>query len=111
MTHEHILFLTGKLAEKSLRRVLETLSPRPFTCEVRVLGVAVAALMTADLIGKRLGDIGHAQRVLVPGRCRGDLAGLSTRYGVPFERGPEELKDLPQYFGGRRGVATSAAAT
>lgn len=101
MTNEHILFLTGKLAEKSLRRVLETLSPRTFSYEVRVLGVAVAALMTTDIIGKRLGDIGNAQRVLVPGRCRGDFASLTARYGIPFERGPEELKDLPQYFGGQ----------
>jgi dihydropteroate synthase-like protein len=28
-----------------------------------------------------------------------DLATLSAHYGVPFERGPDELIDLPQYLG------------
>jgi dihydropteroate synthase-like protein len=35
----------------------------------------------------------------VPGRCRADLARLSREFGVPFIRGPDELKDLPAYFG------------
>ena len=43
-------------------------------------------------------------RVLVPGRCRADLDRLAAEFGVPFERGPDELKDLPAYFGkGGRG--------
>jgi len=35
----------------------------------------------------------------VPGRCRADLDRLSAGFGIPFERGPDELKDLPAYFG------------
>jgi dihydropteroate synthase-like protein len=35
----------------------------------------------------------------VPGRCRGDLDALTAHYGVKVERGPEEVKDLPQFFG------------
>ena len=35
---ERILFLTGKLAEKSLRRVLESMAPAPFEWQVRELG-------------------------------------------------------------------------
>ncbi len=35
---------------------------------------------------------------IVPGRCRGDLEALSAHYGVPVQRGPEELKDLPRFF-------------
>ncbi|MGI9320021.1 MAG: DUF6513 domain-containing protein, partial [Thiogranum sp.] len=38
-------------------------------------------------------------RVIVPGRCRGDLQALSEHYGIPVQRGPDELKDLPQFFG------------
>ena len=37
--------------------------------------------------------------MIVPGRCRGDLAALSEHFGVPVERGPQEAKDLPQHFG------------
>lgn len=98
---EHILFLTGRLAEPQLRRVLGELDAG-FSWEVRVLGLQVAALMTADMIQRRLGDTGGADRVLVPGRCRGDLAALSERLGVPVERGPDELVDLPEFFGRRR---------
>ena len=96
---DHILFLTGKLAEKSLHRVLESMQPTDFTYTVRQLGVSVAALMTTSLIEKRLKDTEQADRVVIPGRCRGDIDILSTLLGIPVERGPEELKDLPVYFG------------
>ena len=95
---EHILFLTGKLAEKQLRNILEKMQPE-FSYTVHQLGLKVAGLMTADMIGRRLTDTFGADRILVPGRCRGDLEALSVKLGLPIARGPEELKDLPQYFG------------
>lgn len=98
---EHILFLTGKLAEAQLRRTLEDMAPS-FRYSVQVLGVSVAALMTADMIQRRLQDTQGADRILVPGRCRGDLNALSTVLGIPVERGPEELHDLPYFFGKKR---------
>jgi dihydropteroate synthase-like protein len=96
---EHLLFLTGSLAETSLYRVLESLGETDFTWEVRNLGVKVAALMTADTIRRRLTDTGHAGRVVIPGRVRGDLEMLNSHFGVTFERGPEELRDLPAWLG------------
>ncbi len=95
---EHILFLTGKLAEKQLRQILAKMKPE-FTYTVHQLGIKVAALMTADMIARRLKDTFNADRIMVPGRCRGDLEALSVVLEVPVERGPEELKDLPLYFG------------
>jgi dihydropteroate synthase-like protein len=95
---EHILFLTGKLAEKQLRRILEEMEPE-FGYTVHQLGLTVAALMTADMIRRRLKDTFGADRVLVPGRCRGDLEALSRDLGIPIDRGPEELHDLPEFFG------------
>ena len=95
---EHILFLTGKLAEKQLRRTLEEMAP-DFCWKVQPLGITVAALMTADMIRRRLRDTLGADRILVPGRCRGDLEALSSDLGLPVERGPEELHDLPEFFG------------
>ena len=99
---EHILFLTGKLAEHSLHKVLAEIQPAEFTYEVRQIGINVAGLMTVDLIQRRVSDIAGATRVMVPGRCRGDLDQLTHRYGVPVVRGPEELKDIPQFFGRER---------
>ncbi len=95
---EHILFLTGKLAEKQLRQILADMRP-DFDYTVHQLGLSVAALMTADMIGRRLKETFGADRVLVPGRCRGDLDTLSRSIGIPFERGPDELRDLPEFFG------------
>src|SRR5690242_18863591 len=96
-----ILFLTGKLAEKSLVRVLESMAPAPFDWTVHQLGLSVAALMTADMIERRLPDAQGADRIMVPGRCRGDLDRLSARFGIPVVRGPDELADLPRFMGGR----------
>lgn len=96
---ERILFLTGRLAEKSLRRTLGAMAPPPFEWEVRELGLSVAALMTADMIGRRLTEAPGFDRIVVPGRCRGDLDPVARQLGVPVVRGPEELVDLPKFFG------------
>jgi dihydropteroate synthase-like protein len=96
---EHIVFLTGRLAEKSVVQVLEGMTNAPFTWEVREIGLQVAALMTADMIRRRVTLPLRADRMIVPGRCRGDLAALSEHFGLPVERGPEEAKDLPLHFG------------
>jgi dihydropteroate synthase len=98
---EHILFLTGKLAEKQLRRTLEEMAPE-FEYTVHQLGLTVAALMTAEMIKRRLKDTFGAERVLVPGRCRGDLESLSLEMGIRFERGPGDLHDLPEFFGKKK---------
>ena len=105
---EHIVFLTGRLAQPQLERVLAGIEAAPFTWEVREIGLQVAALMTADMIRRRVDAPvltlreGHApqraERIIVPGRCRGDCDALSAHYGIAVQRGPEELKDLPRYF-------------
>lgn len=96
---ENLLFLTGKLAEKSLHKILAGMQPTDFKYRIAQIGVSVAALMTPELIVRRLPDAGDADRIVLPGLCRGDLKLLEDKYGIPAERGPEDLKDLPQYFG------------
>lgn len=96
---EHLVFLTGRLAEPRLQQVLESLGETPFSWEIRQMGVQVAALMTPEIIARRLGSVDGATKVVLPGRVRGELESLAARFGVPFERGPEELKDLPRYLG------------
>ncbi|HPG77272.1 MAG TPA: DUF6513 domain-containing protein [Piscinibacter sp.] len=95
---DHILFLTGRLAQPQLERVLAGIDDAPFTYEVREIGLQVAALMTADMIRRRVEAPVQASRIIVPGRCRGDLDALGAHYGIPVQRGPEELKDLPRFF-------------
>lgn len=100
---QKLLFLTGKLAEKSLHKVLTEVQSNPktppFKYRVEQIGVSVAALMTPGLIARRLKQAGDADKIILPGLCQGDLSVLEAQYGVPVERGPEDLKDLPQYFG------------
>jgi len=52
----HVLFVTGKLAEPALRRVLADMAP-PFAADVAVLGITVAALMTTDWIARHLASL------------------------------------------------------
>src|SRR5258708_2206975 len=96
----HTLFLTGNLAEPRLRNVLGGLGALDFSWTVHDIGVQVAALMTAELIRRRLPrDALGADRVIVPGYCQGDLAALGDDFRVPFERGPTDLHDIPAYLG------------
>jgi dihydropteroate synthase-like protein len=100
---ERILFVTGKLAEPSLRRVLAELAPRAgFEPDVAVLPITVAALLTTDWVSRKLKVPSETNRVILPGYCRGDLSDIPTT-GVHVERGPKDLRDLPEYFGARKG--------
>jgi dihydropteroate synthase len=96
---EHILFLTGKLAEQSLNNILEDMQPTEFTYRVHQIGINVAALMSTDLVARRLNDTFSADRIVLPGYCRGNIDALAQQLNIPVERGPKELKDLPEYFG------------
>ena len=104
MSEERILFLTGSLAEKQLRSVLEKMQP-DFSYKVHQLGLKVAALMTADMIERKLKDTFGATKIIVPGRCRGDLDALSEKLGIPVVRGTDEVKDLPLFFGKKIQIA------
>ena len=95
---ESILFLTGHLARPRLEAVLEGMKAG-FDWKVLDIGVKVAALMTEEIIARRLPKPVEADKIMLPGRCRADLDRLSERFGVPFVRGPDELKDIPGYFG------------
>ncbi len=96
---ERLLLLTGHLAYRRLERLMRTLGDTPFTWEICDIGVKVAALMTESIIMHRLQKPVHADRIIVPGRCRADLSRLTNHLGVPVTRGPDELVDLPAYFG------------
>lgn len=96
---DKLLFLTGRLAEARLKSTVADAGLATGTWAVSNLGIKVAALMTEAIVRNRLKGPLNAARVIVPGRSRMNLASLSDHYGVPFERGPDELADLPQYLG------------
>jgi hypothetical protein len=88
---ESILFLTGHLARARLEAVLHAMTAS-FDWKVLDIGVKVAALMTEDIIMRRLPSPIAADKVMLPGRCRADIDRLGERFGVPFLRGPDELR-------------------
>jgi dihydropteroate synthase-like protein len=102
MSRPRLLFVTGKLAEPALRRLLAELASRAgFDYEVAVLPITVAALATTAWIARHLAPVAGFDRVLLPGLCPGDPAEVAHAIGAPVERGPNDLRDLPDIFGQR----------
>lgn len=101
---ERILFVTGKLAEPALRKVLADLAPAVgFTAEVAVLPITVAALLTTNWVARHLAVPPGVDRILLPGFCLGDVNEVADRHHKPTARGPKDLRDLPEHFGKRSG--------
>ena len=98
---KNILFITGKLAEKGLKTVIESIEDKNFTYEIRNLNVNVAALLTTEMIARRLDDVAPFDEIIIPGRVRGDLLALEKKINKKIIRGPDELKDLPTIFGAK----------
>ncbi len=97
---ETILFVTGRLAEPGLREVIAGIAEKlGFRYEIAVPGIQVAALLHVSLLIKRLTIPHDISRVILPGWCQGDLSELQQHFGKPFELGPRDLYDLPEYFG------------
>ena len=96
-----VLFVTGRLAEPSLRRVLGE-TAWPFDYDVAVLRITVAALMTTEWIARHLTAPkplpAGTDLVLIPGLCEGDAQVISERCGVRVEKGPKDLRELPRHF-------------
>jgi dihydropteroate synthase-like protein len=66
---------------------------------VAVLKITVAALMTTPWIARFLEVPPDTDLVLIPGLCEGDPAVIAERTGVPVEKGPKDLRQIPEYFG------------
>ena len=97
---EKIHFVTGRLAEHSLRQVLAQLAPRVgFEATVQTLHITVAALMTTEWIARRLAVPEGTTRIIIPGGCRGSLDAFQDVTAIPVERGPEDLRRLDEFFG------------
>ncbi|MGC4005284.1 MAG: DUF6513 domain-containing protein [Pirellulales bacterium] len=96
----HVHFITGRLAERALTEVLVELATRAgFVYTIQTLNITVAALMTPQWIAKRIAVPAGVDKVLIPGYCEGDLTPITATAGVPVERGPRDLRRLPEFFG------------
>lgn len=93
-----VLFVTGKLAEPLLRRTLAE-AELGFPWEVAVLKITVAALMTPEWIARFLQPPPDTELILLPGLVRGDVAVVADKFGIRTERGPKNLRAIPEHFG------------
>jgi dihydropteroate synthase-like protein len=106
MSRPCILFVTGKLAEPALRRLLAELAPAAgFDYTVAVLPITVVSLATTSWVARHLTVTEPVDRVLLPGLCAGDLEPVRAVVGpgAQVERGPKDLRDLPEFFGKQSG--------
>ena len=93
-----VLFVTGRLAAPLLADTLARAQPA-FAYEIAVMKITVAALMTPEWIGRFLEAPAGVDLVLLPGRMQGDPAILEQKLGIPVEKGPKDLREIPEYFG------------
>ncbi len=99
MSSSPIQLITGRLAEKGLRQLAVELSQSLATpVDVAVLPINVVSLAPLEWIGRHHSPAPEVGRIILPGLCRGDLSQLSSFWGVSVERGPEDYRDLPDYF-------------
>jgi len=98
-----VLFLTGRLAAPSLRRILTDACERTSAAyDVCELPISVAALMTPEWALSKLprGAVSRGtEKIVMPGRAAGDLSVMEDALGIPVCRGPDDLWDLPEYLG------------
>lgn len=93
-----VLVVTGRLAEKSVKRYT---SESGMDADVVVLPVSVAAFITprfaADVL-KALGIRGY-DLILMPGVVQGDVTTVETATGIPTFKGPIHAADIPLVLG------------
>jgi hypothetical protein len=70
---ERVVLVTGSLAEPRVQRVADQVASDALEPIVANVGVKVAALMTTEIVERRLTLPEGADRVVMPGRFRGDL--------------------------------------
>jgi len=93
-------FVTGKLAAPALRRLLARLEPElDFKPVLIELNIDVAALLTTDWVARKLELSEELESIVLPGYCRGELAAIEDATGIKAERGPRDLRKLPEYLG------------
>ncbi len=96
-TRTRCLFVTGQLAKEALEKTLAGCGSG-FEWTIQALRIKVAALMTTDYIESTL-TVPACDAVYLPGLSQASPEALSASFGVPFIKGPKDLRDLPEFFG------------
>lgn len=96
----HLHFVTGRLAEHALRRVVEEIAARTaMRYSLGVMPITVAALMTPKWLLRHLVVPAEATAVVLPGYLAEHQAALQETLGITVWCGPRDLRQLPEFFG------------
>jgi dihydropteroate synthase-like protein len=89
-----VLLITGALAEQAVKRYAQESNVET---ETLVLRIAVAALLTPQIIANELKTkkLENFNMILTPGLVRGDTSVISKVTGIPAFKGPRYAADLP----------------
>jgi dihydropteroate synthase-like protein len=109
-TIQSIHFVTGKLAEASLREVVSALADKlAFNYTIDVLPITVAALMTPKWLLRHLSIPNESTRVILPGYLELGIDEVRNMIHLAYpnrnlivECGPKDVRDLPKMFGKKR---------
>jgi dihydropteroate synthase-like protein len=97
---EHYHFVTGRLAEPSVRAMVAELAQQlNFEFSISVLPITVAALMNANWLLKHLVTPVEATQLILPGYLDRELPAIQNQIALPVHCGPKNIRDLPQFFG------------
>ncbi|MDZ4852786.1 MAG: DUF6513 domain-containing protein [Pirellulaceae bacterium] len=100
LVDESIHFVTGKLAEPSVRETVAKLANAlGFAYTIDVLPITVAALMTPKWLLRHIQVPHSATRMIVPGYLINGLDDIQTEVACRVECGPKDIRDLPMHFG------------
>ena len=102
-TESHVVFVTGKLAEHSVRSIVKRLSDEyGFEYTVEVLPITVAALITPKWLMRKLQPPAHATHLVLPGFCSVGIETLKGHFEQEVVIGPKDCRDLGELFGKSR---------
>lgn len=104
-SNEYYHFVTGRLAEASVRQVASELaSKHGFQHSIQVMPITVAALMTARWMLRHLAVPPKATCLFLPGYLAKELEDIRKSVAefspsLRVECGPKNILDLPNFFG------------
>lgn len=96
----HLHFVTGTLAERAVREIVQELSERySFEYSIGVMPITVAALITPVWLIKKLDVPNATTHVIVPGFCENGLETLQDHVSAEVVLGPNDCRDMAVLFG------------
>ncbi len=102
-SQHHYYFVTGRLAEAAVRRVVDALAQQySFAYSIGVMPITVAALMTPRWLRRKLSVPANATHVMLPGYCEVGIEELAESLEIPVICGPNDCRALPDFFGGQQ---------